>query len=120
MSLTRPSIGEYLDRLSILKLKIGYGEKAGYAIEHFRDEMHEILGALPDSLNMAADPVQDIFAVNELLWTLTDNLRRAIATHHREQERSLGVAILHANDERARLIQAINEDHGDFRKEKFA
>ncbi len=119
MSLTNPSIGELLDRLSILKWKIHYGEEAGKDVTHFRVEQHEIMDRLPADLDLAAEPVARLFQVNRMLWVDTDCLRNAIRVSWVMGQSDLGVEILQLNDERARLIQQINADHGDYRIEKL-
>lgn len=120
MSLTDPSVGELLDRLSILKLKIAHGEELIKPIGHFRTEQTEILRRLPQGWQTTLDrQVTRLFEINELLWHGTDALRAAAKTNEVEVHARLGLSILRMNDERAQLIQAISEQHGDHRVEKM-
>lgn len=121
MSLTDPTVGDLLDRLSILRLKIAQGERLALPITYFRTEQKEILDRLPAGWQATFKPdVDRLFDVNELLWHETDALRAIAVTGETIQQARLGLHILRLNDERSRLIAAINQIAGDFRLEKLA
>lgn len=118
MSLIDPSLGEFLDRLSILRLKIEHGEAEDKDVSHFRDEQQGILSRLR-TVNLMTLPFEKLADINQALWESTDALRIAIATHDEPLQARFGRIILRLNDQRAELVRQINEAHGDFRVEKL-
>lgn len=121
VSLTNPSIGEYVDRLSILRLKIRGGEAKEISVEHFRTEQCEIMQRMPREVSLVNPYISRLFRINELLWELTDEFR-AIASQKYDfngHQARLGCSILRMNDERAELIAKINAQYGDYRMEKI-
>jgi len=116
MPLLDPSVGDLIDRLSILRLKIVHGEEAQKDISHFDTERAAILHRL-NGVNLNTREIEKLFVTNEALWELTDALRQA--TNSDAVAARLGRKILSLNDERARLIAAISLAHGDTRMEKL-
>jgi hypothetical protein len=116
MPLLDPSIGDLIDRLSILRLKIQHGEEVGKSIYHFDTERAAILKRL-NGVNLSTPEVEKLFVANEAIWELTDALRTAGSSDAFAAR--LGRKILAMNDERARLIAAISAAHGDLRVEKL-
>jgi hypothetical protein len=120
-------VGDLADRLTILALKRLHGAAAGKDVAHFQREWAGLLTKIHGrALNGAwFEHVLDLGAVNAQLWTLTDRMRDLhadVARHAGHAELSMaillraadcGLAILHANDRRAELIQTINELTGD-------
>lgn len=119
MSLTNPSIGEFVDRLSILRLKIAVGEAKGHAIDHFVRERKEICDRLQDRVNLNDPLIEELFFVNEALWELTDAMRQAVTHGPDVLVAKYGRMILDRNDKRASLIAEISAAHGDHRLEKM-
>ena len=121
MSLTHPSVGEFLDRLAILRLKIRFGEDHGKDVAHFRQEQKDICTRLQDKADMNHPLVEELFFVNEALWELTDAIREAIKQGERDwQIGRFGRLILEKNDKRASLIAKISAQYGDYRIEKLS
>lgn len=120
MSLTAPSVGELLDRFSILRLKIHHGALAGKPVDHFEQERREILDRLPHGLNFENPLFEQLSFVNECLWELTDAMREATGVKVIPLQARYGSIILRFNDKRARLIAEISAQHGDHRVEKIS
>lgn len=126
MALLNPGCGEIVDRLTILSLKVLYGEAAGKSVAHFVNERNGLSVKLKGrELNGAwFEQVLQLGAVNAALWARTDEQRRYLDQYHEPwtKERTLaaaecGVAIMRLNDERARLVRQINELSGDLPKD---
>jgi hypothetical protein len=122
--LINPGTGEILDRLSILSLKILHaGLLAGRDVDHFRNERNALLVTLRGKNGFAAwfDEYQQIGAVNAALWYAEDELRDwrlkvNSGDVYKETDRAVRVCafrIQALNDERARLIHAINTKTGE-------
>ena len=124
MRLINAGCGEISDRLTILALKILIGTEQGKDVKHFANERTALLTKLgAQTLNGAwFDHVLDLAAVNAALWHAEDDLRDV----RREQcmgadiyvkllphAGELGIRIQSLNDQRAGLVQAINEKTGN-------
>lgn len=120
MSLLRPSVGDLLDRLSILRLKIHHGGIAGKSIGHFEEERQAILHQLPPDVDFLDPVVEHLFFVNEALWELTDAMREAVQCKTADLQARYGRVILRMNDKRAHLIRQIAQKYGDDREEKIS
>ena len=120
MSLINPSVGDLLDRLSILRLKIHHGSIAGRTVSHFEEERQEILQRLPAGLDLNDPSVEHLFFINEMLWELTDAMREAVEAKTAGLQARYGRVILRCNDKRAQLIRQIAQQHGDARVEKIS
>ena len=120
MSLINPSVGDLLDRFSILRLKIHHGTLAGKDVSHFERERSEILTQLPHGVNFEDPLVEQLSFVNECLWDLTDAMREAIGQRAVPLQARYGAIILRFNDKRARLIADIAAAYGDHRPEKIS
>ena len=118
MSLLDPSVGDLVDRLSILKLKIQFGEEAQKSIGHFETERAAVLHRL-NGVNLSTPEIDKLFFVNEAIWTTTDEMRTVCDAHDEPKQARFGRIILRLNDQRAELIQTINRQHGDSRIEKL-
>jgi hypothetical protein len=126
--LLNPTVGDLVDRLTILALKRLHGAAAGRDIAHFQREWAGLLAKIHGrSLNGAwFEHALDLAAVNAQLWDLTNDLRRQAERHSYPDEvigvrallvdqiAHLGMDILRANDARARLIRTIDELCGEF------
>ena len=124
MRLINAGAGEVTDRLTILALKILIGTEQGKETKHFQNERTALLTKLgAQTLNgVWFDHVLDLAAVNAALWHAEDDLRDV----RREQcmgadiyvkllphAGELGIRIQSLNDQRAGLVQAINEKTGN-------
>jgi hypothetical protein len=123
-------LGEVCDRLSILALKILYGEEKKLDVAHFK---HERVALLPKLIardnGRWLEHYSDLAAVNAALWHCEDHIRgrreaiakekdEGVVAEHRHAAGVLGLQIATLNDRRAALIQQINEFVGDKVQEK--
>ena len=126
MRLVNYGAGEMSDRLTILALKLLYGLDAGKDVKHFRDERNALLVQIrARTLNgVWFEQVLDLGATNAALWQAEDHLRgRRRAVEHEEDEGVIAAHYAEAgrlafriqalNDQRAALIERINQDAGD-------
>ena len=115
--------GEMLDRLSILSLKVLYGELAGKDTAHYRNERNALLSKVTAKNGMASwiEEYGALAAVNAALWHAEDELR----TLRRHEETLVTEGLLptvarcafriqQLNDDRSKLIAAINQKTGEF------
>ena len=120
--------GEIVDRLTILALKILYAGQQDKPVEHFTNEQHALLVMLRGkTLNgVWFEHAVGLGAVNGALWRVEDQMRelRNLPNGERAEwagfgqtfnERVVTTAfrIQELNDERARLVEAINKLTGD-------
>ena len=123
--LTNPGIGDIVDRLTILSLKILSGTEQGKDTAHWRNEQVILLSQIrARTLDGPWFPLAlDLAAVNGMLWHAEDDLRalRQIdlaqdseATRQGEATAArTGFRIQELNDRRAGLIESINQISGD-------
>jgi hypothetical protein len=116
-----PGPGEVFDRLTILALKILYGEQAGKDVSHFTRERAKLLPKVT-TFNGTLEGVLALGAVNAALWQAEDALRKIAMT---EPETDLvyagqcGLLIQRLNDQRAALVWKINATSGESHQEKL-
>jgi hypothetical protein len=129
MRLLDPGAGELTDRLTILALKILFGDQAGKDTTHFKAERTSLLTKVRSkTLNgVWFDKMLDLAAVNAALWHKEDDLRvlreEIRAMEAGSQNSSWLSEMAHAgqiafqiqslNDRRAQLVAEINKDAGD-------
>ena len=123
-------LGEICDRLSILALKVLYGEQRGKDVAHFKREQAALLPKLlANDRGKWIECYAELAAVNAALWHCEDHMRgrrdaitrekdEAVVNEHRYQAGVLGLQIATLNDRRAALVDAINEFVGDKVQEK--
>lgn len=110
MPLVEVSVGELVDKLTILELKRDNIEDAT-AQEHVRQELAALSECYEEVRTSAIDRVQaDLRKVNKSLWDIEDRLRK----HEREKRFDssfidLARSVYTTNDRRAALKRAINE-----------
>lgn len=125
MSLLNPGAGDISDRLTILSLKILFGSSAGKDVTHFVNERNGLLTKLKGrELNGAwFELVLQLGAVNAALWARTEEMREylrrlpLVGGADTFDCAECGIAIMRLNDERARLVHAINVVSGDVPKD---
>lgn len=131
--LINPGTGDYLDRLTILALKLLYGEQAGKETKHFRDERNAILGKV-GLKTLDLEGLTELATVNAALWHAEDQLRdcrnRPEAARAEwvgsiaggktflQEVCDLAFRIQALNDRRAALVTALNQKAGDTRPEE--
>lgn len=122
-----PGAGDYADRLTILTLKILYGEAQKKDIKHFRDERNAILVKLTTfDRGPWLEPLLDLAGVNAALWQAEDELRTYRDVYGTTAQRlpmdakvaQLALRIQALNDQRAALVATINQKAGDPRGEE--
>ncbi len=119
MRLVSPGAGEISDRLTILALKILYGEAADKDVKHFKAERQTLLAQiLSKTLNGSwFEPVLELAAVNASLWHAEDLLRihRELGqtAENTDEIVTLAFRVQELNDQRAALVQRINVQAGD-------
>jgi hypothetical protein len=72
VSLMHPTVGEMIDRLTLLELKFKHGLAAGKDVSHFAEETYEIAKALEGRWPAPA-VVDEMRKIHELLWELVKN-----------------------------------------------
>jgi hypothetical protein len=123
-------LGEICDRVSILSLKILYGEQKSVEVQHFQQERAALLVKLVARENGRwVEYFADLAAVNAVIWQAEDLIRgrrEAIAhctdegelAEHHYGAGTLGLQIATLNDKRAGLIALINGLVGEKAVEK--
>jgi hypothetical protein len=115
-------LGEICDRLTILGLKILYGEEKQLDVAHFRNERTTlVIKLLTASTGKWIEAYADLAAVNAALWHAEADLRG----YAKNRTTAPPDAVMHCafciqawNDRRAFLVQQINEHVGDKAQEK--
>ena len=119
MKLVNFGVGEISDRLSILALKILFGQEAGKDVSHFEKEWAVLLTQITArTLNARCfEDVLKLAAVNAAIWHAEDDLRQMRTDGGGvgifEDAGHLGFRLQELNDRRAELIEAINKEAGD-------
>jgi hypothetical protein len=108
----RPHLGELLDRESILILKIKNSKDRSQRLQ-FVAELQEIAGVIrkrSQGLLTGASTVRELAEVNQELWALEEEIRRAIiAGSDPVRVTALTIAVVTRNDRRAALIYELGQ-----------
>jgi hypothetical protein len=125
MRLINPGAGEYVDRLTIVQLKILFGTEAGADVSHFVHERAALCTRLA-AARVRLEDLTELAAVNAAIWHNEDGLRalRLLPDARRaqwagtgqtyaEEAAARGFRSQALNDQRAALVHAINEGAGD-------
>ena len=128
MRLLEPGIGEIVDRLSILNLKVLFGREKGLGTSHFEREQTGLLAKIRSrTLNGPwFQMALELAAINAALWHAEDDLRylRLLPDERRamwagfgpnwhQEIADLAIRIQVLNDKRSDLVAAINKEAGD-------
>lgn len=117
--LVNPGLGDVLDRLSILSLKILHGEFARRDVTHWKTERAQLLPQVHARTGGSwFSPALELAAVNSALWHAEDDLRKYRSEPDYMNNTSVitvAFRIQELNDQRAQLIGQINELAGDAR-----
>lgn len=129
MPLHRPTLGDILDRLTILELKILWKgknwdpilerEQWQAAVGHFIEERDALLA----DFDLLMGLILQLAAVNAGLWQLTDELHEVEEGHDELNAccnyapgsaviAEMGLQMLRWNDTRARIVGEINKKEG--------
>ena len=113
------SIGEIVDKLSILQIKLE-NIKDEEKLINIRKEFNYLNGIVFKDLQIQLDDYQRLLDINKQLWDIEDDIRdeeRAKRFENRFIE--LARAVYVTNDERSRIKKDINIKYGsDFVEEK--
>ncbi len=104
------SVGEALDKLTILRIK-AHRVKDPQKLEIVRAELEDLGDCLNKENYRAATSSTEfdkLYLVNAALWDLENQIRTAIATKDEHKIAEIATAICRANDERYRIKNAIN------------
>lgn len=123
--LVNPGLGDLIDRLTILALKIVHGEDRGRDVKPFITEREALLKQLgADASPLAATGatlIMELGAVNAALWQAEDQVRalrggRSVGGLPDGVELAFRIQAL--NDRRSELIDELNEVGGFIAAEK--
>lgn len=112
-------VGEIVDRLTILSLKILYSGQADKPIDHFENERTALMVMLRGRTLDGPwfEQVLALSAINGALWRAEDEMRthreEGQTTKNRDDIIECAFRIQELNDERARLVETINKATGD-------
>lgn len=113
--LLQPGLGDYLDRLSILQLKIADGRERGRDIRHFETERAAIWAAVGTTApRELITVVERLAATNRAIWEATDYLLAARTVWPAVAEPDVyliadhAMRVLQLNEDRAELVRILN------------
>lgn len=106
------SIGELIDKITILQIKAGHFR--GEALANVQRELNLLEQERRDAaLSVPADLEQALAAINGKLWTIEDAIReREAASDFGEHFIELARSVYRCNDQRAALKRQINASTG--------
>lgn len=116
MRLINYGTGEILDRLTILSLKLLYGDQAGKDTSHFRNERNALVVKINAGKGFPVEQGLELAAVNAALWQAEDEIReyrRNAANIDPLTVADVAFRIQALNDRRAELIAQINASTGE-------
>lgn len=114
--------GEIADRLTILALKVAHGYEANQETNHWETERNALLvQARPK--NVSLEDVIELAAINAMIWQAEDELRHLRAMDPTPEDQPvtfiqagrLAFQLQRLNDRRAKCIEHLNREAGDFR-----
>lgn len=118
--LINPGLGDYLDRLAVLELKVQHAPDG--AAEHFRRERAAVLGKLSAQFGQAQlEAYTTLLVLNARIWACEDEMAgwaAAVDMPSRELPTSvatLGILIWRLNRARSQTVDALNKLAGDDR-----
>ena len=102
------SIGELIDKISILEIKKEYVQ--GKKLNNVDKELSQLKRSLKDSqINIAQDLIEKLRKVNSELWSIEDKIRiKEKEKDFNDEFIQLARSIYFKNDERANIKKIIN------------
>ena len=101
------SIGELLDKISILSIKSQYTNN-----EYVKKELQDLIKIAPEHKVNDVSYVSQLLQVNRKLWKIEDDLRVLEKSNTFNQDFiELARSVYITNDERARIKKEINEKY---------
>ena len=123
MRLINFGLGEIIDRLTILALKVSYGESALHPVDHFRREQASLYARAAGSTRLSGrvfEAALELSAVNARIWQEEDYLRGRRRQYEDCPEDvdllatvAIAFRIQALNDRRHALLHTINTEVGD-------
>jgi hypothetical protein len=113
------SIGEIVDKLSILQIKLENITDEGKLV-NIKKEFNYLYNIVFKDLKMQLDDYQRLLDINKQLWDIEDDIRdEERAKRFEDKFIELARAVYVTNDERSRIKKDINIKYGsDFVEEK--
>ena len=113
------SIGEIVDKLSILQIKLENITDEGKLV-NVKKEFDYLYNIVFKDLKMQLDDYQRLLNINKQLWDIEDDIRdEERAKRFEDKFIELARAVYVTNDERSRIKKDINVKYGsDFVEEK--
>ncbi len=113
------SIGEIVDKLSILQIKLENIKDEGKLV-NIKKEFNYLYNIVFKDLKMQLDDYQRLLNINKQLWDIEDDIRdEERAKRFEDKFIELARAVYVTNDERSRIKKDINIKYGsDFVEEK--
>jgi len=113
------SIGEIVDKLSILQIKLENITDEGKLV-NVKKEFNYLYDIVFKDLKMQLDDYQRLLNINKQLWDIEDDIRdEERAKRFEDKFIELARAVYVTNDERSRIKKDINVKYGsDFVEEK--
>ncbi len=113
------SIGEIVDKLSILQIKLENIKDEGKLV-NIKKEFNYLYNVVFKDLKIQLNDYNKLLEVNKLLWSIEDDIRDK--EHNNEFDQSfigLARAVYFTNDDRSRIKKDINIKYGsEFVEEK--
>lgn len=113
------SIGEIVDKLTILALKKKYIDDQ-LKLENIQKEYSYLLDIVFNELKISLTDYDELLHTNQLLWEIEDDIRvKEKNAEFDNQFIKLARLVYITNDKRANIKKQINEKYGsEFREEK--
>ena len=113
------SIGEIVDKLTILALKKKYINDQ-LKLENIQKEYSYLLDIVFNELKISLTDYDELLHINQLLWEIEDDIRvKEKNTEFDDQFIELARLVYITNDKRADIKKQINEKYGsEFKEEK--
>lgn len=113
------SIGEIVDKLTILTLKKKYIDDQ-LKLENIQKEYSYLLDIVFNDLKISTTDYDELLHVNQLLWKIEDDIRvKEKNEEFDDQFIELARLVYITNDKRADIKKQINEKYGsEFKEEK--
>lgn len=110
------SVGELIDKITILQIKSKYSDN-----EYIRKELNYLTQIAKDLDVLNASYIIDLTTVNQILWDIEDEIR-LLEKENRFDDRFIDLArkIYKNNDKRAEIKRKINEEtNSDYKEIKI-
>jgi len=101
------SIGELLDKISILQIKSQYTNN-----DYVHKELNELIKIAKKNDVYSKEWVDKLYEVNSILWKIEDDLRKSERDHLFDEDFIHNARLVYiTNDKRAKIKKQINENY---------